>query len=64
MQQESQSILQKPLSVVIMWSTVCHLATKQKGGGENLKVTESHCCNVHLGDETSEMASFVILSQL
>lgn len=47
-----------------MWSTVCHLATKQKGGGENLKVTESHCCNVHLGDETSEMASFVILSQL
>ena len=29
MQQENESILQKNLSVVwIMWSTVCHLATK------------------------------------
>lgn len=25
---------------------------------------ESHCCNMHVGDETSEMASHVILPQL
>lgn len=40
MQQESENILQKTFSVVwIMWSTVCHLATKH----DNDKVI-SHVC--------------------